>query len=299
MGWCFRLLSFVLLICTLGQAQSRIDCSAINSRILAQPVHYCVYLPAGYDAEVAKHSARRYPVLYFLHGLGGNEQSLFNGGGWSIIDDLRRQNKIGDLLIVAPEGRSSFYINAADGRVLYSDFFLKEFMPNIESKYRIQGSGGDRKARGVTGLSMGGYGALRFAFAHPELFSSVSAQSAALMTESPAELNEALRAGTPVGRLLGGVFGRPINAAHWKTNDPLTLAKKNQAALRKVAIYFNCGNRDEYGFEKGAEELHRQLDAEHIAHEFHLYPGDHSLNYFLEHLPETLEFHWRAFEVGK
>ena len=83
-------------------AQSRIDCSALNSRILKQVVHYCIYLPAGYDAGAAEHPARRYPVLYFLHGLGDNEQTLFNSGGWTLLDDLRHQHKMGDFLIAAP-----------------------------------------------------------------------------------------------------------------------------------------------------------------------------------------------------
>ena len=129
-----------------------------------------------------QHPPQRYPVLYFLHGLGDNEQTLFNSGGWTLLDDLRSQHKMGDFLIVAPEGRRSFYINSADGSVRYSDFFLQEFLPHIESKYRIRPG---RAGRAISGISMGGYGALRFAFAHPELFSAVSAQSAALITESP------------------------------------------------------------------------------------------------------------------
>ncbi|MCU1297340.1 MAG: putative esterase, partial [Acidobacteriaceae bacterium] len=123
-------------------------------------------------------------MLYFLHGLGENEQALFKSGGWDLIEDLRQQHKIGDFLIVAPEAKRSFYINSADGKVEYSDFFTKEFMPYIEGKYRIKH---ERSARAISGISMGGYGALRFAFAYPELFSSVSAQSAALITESPEE----------------------------------------------------------------------------------------------------------------
>ncbi len=67
---------------------------------------------------------RRYPVLYFLHGLGQNEQTLFSTGGWSVIEDLRRQHKIADFLVVAPEGKRSFYINSPGNKLRYSDFFL-------------------------------------------------------------------------------------------------------------------------------------------------------------------------------
>jgi S-formylglutathione hydrolase FrmB len=275
-----------------AQAQSRIDCNALNSQILKQAVHYCVYLPAGYDATAGSHPTERYPVLYFLHGLGDNEQTLFNSGGWTLLDDLRRQHKIGDFLIVAPEGRRSFYINSANGSVRYSDFFVHEFVPHIESRYRIRAG---REGRAISGISMGGYGALRFAFAHPEMFSAVSAQSAALITATPQELNTAARAGAPLGRMLADVFGNPIDVPHWSENNPLLLARRNVAGVHKLAIYFNCGHDDNYGFEKGAAALHDLLHKKGVKHEYHLYPGDHSLSYFLSHFAEVMEFHSRAF----
>ena len=285
------LLFAVFVVSHSAHAQSRIDCDALNSRILKHPVHYCVYLPAGYDAGAKQHPARTYPVLYFLHGLGDNERTLFNSGGWTLLDDLRRQHKMGEFLIVAPEGGRTFYINSADGSVLYSDFLLKEFIPLIETKYRISKG---RNNRAISGISMGGYGALRFAFAHPEMFSAVSAQSAALITESPQELDTADRAGAPMGKLLATVFGSPIDVQHWKDNSPFLLAKRNQAALRNLAIYFNCGQDDNYGFEKGAAALHEELLKEGVKHEYHLYPGDHSLSYFLDHFTEVMEFHSRT-----
>src|SRR5437588_7504852 len=170
-----RVLFLCLLILGLtavsANAQSRIDCDAMNSKTLKQVVHYCVYLPAGYDTA-AKAASSRYPVLYFLHGLGDNEQTLFNSGGWTLLDDLHRHGKMGDFLIVAPEGRRSFYINSANGSVRYSDFFLREFIPHIENRYRVRAG---RSNRAISGISMGGYGALRFAFAHPEMISASSA----------------------------------------------------------------------------------------------------------------------------
>ncbi|HTA48915.1 MAG TPA: alpha/beta hydrolase family protein [Verrucomicrobiae bacterium] len=292
-----RSLRIILLFAALAaslpvHAQSRIDCNALNSRILKHEVHYCVYLPAGYDAGATKRPAQSYPVLYFLHGLGDNEQTLFNSGGWTLLDDLRHQHKIGEFLIVAPEGGRTFYISSADGSVRYSDFFLQEFIPLIETKYRTSKG---RSYRAISGISMGGYGALRFAFSHPEMFSAVSAQSAALITETPQELDTAAKSGAPMGKLLATVFGSPIEVAHWKENSPFVLANRNQAAMRHMAIYFNCGQDDNYGFEKGAAALDEQLQKEKIEHEYHPYPGDHSLGYFLAHFTEVMEFHSRAF----
>lgn len=293
-SWLRLLLSTILLAVIPASGQSRIDCSALNSKILKRAVRYCVYVPSGYDAGAKQQPPRRYPILYFLHGLGDNEQTLFNSGGWTLLDDLRKQHQMGDFLIVAPEGRRSFYINSADGAVRYNDFFLQEFMPRIESKYRIHG----RADRAISGISMGGYGALRFAFAHPELFSAVSAQSAALMTESPQQLDSASKTGSPLLGVLAPVFGAPIEVRHWNENNPLALAKRNAAALQKVAMYFNCGQDDNYGFEKGAAALHEELTKEHVKHEYHAYPGDHSITYFLSHFAEVMEFHSRAFGLS-
>jgi S-formylglutathione hydrolase FrmB len=292
----FLFLSFLILSFTAlsSHAQSRIDCNALNSQILKQVVHYCVYLPPGYDGAATK-PVERYPVLYFLHGLGDNEQTLFNSGSWTLLDDLRRQHKMGDFLIVAPEGRQSFYIDSADGKIRYSDFFLREFIPHIEAQYRVRPS---RNARAISGISMGGYGALRFAFAHPEMFSAVSAQSAALITASPTEFDSAARTGAPLERVMTEVFGRPIAVSHWNENSPFLLARKNSSGIRRLAIYFNCGNDDNYGFEKGAAALHEQLQKEGVKHEYHAYVGDHSLPYFLSHFPEVMEFHSRAFGLS-
>ncbi|MFZ1132134.1 MAG: alpha/beta hydrolase family protein [Terriglobales bacterium] len=295
-GWRWHLL-FVLLPLCMVHAESRIDCNAMRSEILGQTVHYCVMLPSGYDAAASGHTKRRYPVLYFLHGLGDNEQTLFKGGGWDVIQDLRQRGQIPDFLIVAPEGKRSFYINSADGHARYSDFLIREFIPYIESHYSIRR---ERSARAISGVSMGGYGALRFAFAYPELFSSVSAQSAALLTEAPQPAGT-MPMPTPLGGMMGSVFGNPIDLRHWNQNSPFVLAKQNRAKIRatRLAIYFNCGREDEFGFDRGAEELHRRLQAESVAHEFHLYPGNHGAEYFLAHLGETILFHARVFAEGK
>jgi S-formylglutathione hydrolase FrmB len=286
------IVAIVCMLPTFVLAQGRIDCSAFNSHILHHDVRYCVMLPTSYQTD----TGTKYPVLYFLHGLGENEQALLQSGGWGLIEDLRRDRKIGDFLMVAPEGRGSFFINSADGHERYGDFLLTEFLPFIETKYRVFR---ERKSRGITGLSMGGYGALRLAFSHPELFGSVSAQSPALMTESPRALDTDLHDAGPLARLLSSVFGDPINIAHWNQNSPFLLARKNQAPIRTQAIYINCGQQDEYGFAESAEQMHKQLRAEKIPHEFHLYPGGHNAEYFLSHLGETIEFHWHAFPEGQ
>ena len=285
----YRLFLIVATLFILGAsapAQSRIDCSSVPSKILHRDVPYCALIPQSFS------TTSHLPVLYFLHGLGDNQQSLINMGAWNLISDLRAQNKIGDFLIVTPQGGSSFYINSADGHIRYSDFFFEELMPFIERKYHTRT---DRNGRAVSGISMGGYGALRFAFAHPRKFSAVSAESAALFSDSPKLLDQAMQAGSPRANLLGNVFGNPIDPAHWRANDPFALVKQNAADISRLAIYFNCGQQDGYGFEDGAAMLDRQLTTEKIAHTTKLYPGEHSLPYFLSHMDELMEFHSREF----
>jgi S-formylglutathione hydrolase FrmB len=257
------------------------------SKILNHSVAYCAMLPPSYDTD----KNRRYPVLYLLHGLGENEQSLLRSGGFDTVQDLWEGKRIGEFIIVTPNAGQSFYINSRDGRVRYEAFLLQEFLPYVEANFRIRPG---RASRAISGISMGGYGALHLAFRHPDLFSAVSAHSAALI-ETKALPAVAL-AGTPEPadlRMLGGAFGSPFDRAYWEANSPLVLAKG--ANLGGLKIYFDCGAQDDYGFNVGAKALDDVLTARHIAHEFHLYPGGHSWAYFSAHLPASLEFHSHAF----
>jgi S-formylglutathione hydrolase FrmB len=291
LGRLTALLFLALLAASSAFAQERADCRAFRSAILHSSVRYCVFLPANYSSPNAK--VQRYSVLYLLHGLGGNEQEMALSGEWSVLQDLRRDHKAGDFLVVAPDGWDTFYINSRDGKTLYGDFFLREFMPFIERTYRVRAG---RAARGITGFSMGGYGALRIAFAHPEVFGSASAHSAALMRDPPQGVSAGASAGNLAARLLTNVFGNPIDQKFWDLNSPFLLAKKNSALLTKTKIYFDCGTEDSYGFNHDASELDQTLNSLMIPHEFHLYPGGHSVSYLLVHREASFEFHWRAFE---
>lgn len=271
-----------------SHATGRADCLSLSSKILGHSVGYCILLPPSYDVE----AARRYPILYFLHGLGENEQFLVRGGGLNLVEDLWEKHQIGDYLIVTPAADSSFYINSHDGQVRYEDFVVEEFLPFIEHRYRTRRG---RAARGVGGISMGGYGALHLAFRHPELFGSVSAHSAALIEKVP-EVTSAGVPPTPRLRILGSVFGAPIDRAFWDRNSPLTLART--ASLAGLKIYFDCGSEDDYGFEAGATALDKELTARRVVHEFHIYSGRHDWIYFAEHLPASLEFESQAFGFG-
>jgi len=133
-------------------------------------------------------------------------------------------------------------------------------------------------------------------FAHPELFGSIRAHSAALMRDPPQGVNAGASAGNLAARILANVFGNPIDQKFWDLNSPFLLARKNSHLLAKTNIYFDCGTEDSYGFYRGASELDQSLNFLKIPHEFHLYPGGHSISYLLAHLEASYEFHWRVFE---
>jgi S-formylglutathione hydrolase FrmB len=277
----------VLLSAGTARAQTRVECQAVDSQILRRAVRYCVILPRSY----AEQPQRRYPVLYHLHGLTEDEQTAIRSGLWDLVEQMQAEGRIGEFLLVTPDGGRSFYINSHDGRTRYEDFFIREFLPAIEQRYRIRR---ERNARGLSGISMGGYGALRLALKYPHRFGSVSAHSAALLERPPALLTAA---GGAAGAL-GDVFGTPLDPAFWERNSPFTLARRARG-LAGLRIYFDCGREDHYGFDAGAQRFHELLSQLGIPHEFHLYPGGHNWNYFAEHIDESLEFHWRAFDRAR
>src|SRR5213082_278259 len=145
---------FLYLLCFLyvlyipsSLASGRVECNSVPSKILARSVPYCIVLPASFDADKAK----RFPILYELHGLGDNEQFLVHSGLWNLAEDLWEGGKLKEFVIATPAGGASFYINAKDGRVRYEDFLLREFFSFIERKYPVSPG---RANRAISGVSM-------------------------------------------------------------------------------------------------------------------------------------------------
>ncbi len=268
---------------------SSLKCDSFNSRILGRSVNYCVDLPAGYDSQPAK----RYPVLYFLHGLFENEQSWGEKGGKQILDRLRAAGKVGNFIVVIPDGGHSFYINSYDGRDRYEDFFTQEFVPAMDRLYRTIPV---PQERAVSGTSMGGFGALHLAMRHASLFGAGSAQGAALIAKFPNPLPSEGRWAF-YARILSGTFGSPLNESYWDANSPLTLAEQPNK-FEGLKLYFDCGDHDRYGFNAGAGLLDQILTREGYPHQYVLRDGDHGWAYLEEYMQYDLEFHWKAFQTG-
>jgi len=260
---------------------SRTQCGAVSSKYVPGRIGYCAMLPPSYDANPGK----RFPVLYFLHGLGGDQTFLASSGASSVIEEAWEQKRLGEFVIITPQGENSFFINSRDGHILYEDFFIREFVPLMEHRFHLAGK---RAGRAIEGISMGGYGALRFAFKYPQMFVSVGAHMPALLQQLPHGSGSA-----GLTAFLGTAFGSPVNEEFWKANTPFIFARTSR--MQGLKLYFDCGDRDNYGFDAGSRQLDKLLTERHVPHEAHIYPGQHNWQFVAQHLLESLQFHSRAF----
>ena len=265
----------------------RVEYKSFPSKLLGRELRYGVYLPPSYASSPAK----KYPVLYFLHGLFEDETNWSTRGQTDqLMNRMIADGKIGEFIVAIPFGGTSFYTNTRDGNEKWEDAIINEFVPLIESTYRVDAS---RTKRGISGTSMGGYGALKLAMKHPDLFGSASAHSAVLLQD----LGAAKVSG---GRLqmfqsmFDHIYGINQDLTYWEANNPMTLAKDTKK-LNGLKLYFDCGTEDRYGFEVGARQLDEMLTKEGYPHESHLYPGPHGWEYARNHTNESLLFHWKAF----
>ena len=142
-----------------------------------------VYLPPKYDAS------KKYPVLYLLHGIGGDEREWLQGVPNIIMDNLYADGKAAEMIIVMPNGRAQEN-DRAEGNVYagsqaFADFefdLLGSLIPFIESKYNVYS---DKMHRAIAGLSMGGGQSLNFGLAHMDVFAYVGGFSSAPNTKTP------------------------------------------------------------------------------------------------------------------
>jgi S-formylglutathione hydrolase FrmB len=273
-------------------AVNDVQYASFHSEALGADLAYAIQLPPSYNDQ----TKRRYPVLYFLHGMFGNEREFERRGVAAEIDKLRASGVIGDLIIVSPAGKNSFYLNSKAG-VRYEDAIVADLIPYIEKTYRTIGTPG---GRAIQGISMGGFGALLIAFKHPEMFSSVTTHCAALFTTLPAATGDDRRSQF-IRSLLQNTFGDPPDEAFYQTNNPIKLGVSNAAAIKRsgLKVYFDCGDQDQYGFAQTNKILDEQLTQAGITHEFHLFPGNHGWNYMISVADHSYGFLWKSFTAGK
>ena len=277
----------LLLVFSTELLAQQVEYKSFPSKLLGRELRYGVYLPPSYASSPNK----KYPVLYFLHGLFEDEMRWSTRGQTDqIMNRMIAEGKIGEFIVAIPNGGTSFYTNTRDGSEKWEDVVITEFIPLIESSYRINAT---RATRGISGTSMGGYGALKIAMKHPDLFGSASAHSAVLLQDLSAAKVSAGRL-QRFQDLFDKIYGINQDLSYWEANNPMTLAKDTKK-LNGLKLYFDCGTEDDYGFNAGTRQLDEMLTKAGYPHESHLYPGRHGWDYAMQHTNESLLFHWKAF----
>jgi S-formylglutathione hydrolase FrmB len=262
-----------------AQSGKVLESLTFESKKVSYPVKYSVYLPADYET-----SERSYPVLYLLHGYSGNEIDWIQFGEANLIADRGVAN--GDFppcIIVMPDGKVAWYCNSADGKDPWEDMFIDEFIPFIESQYRIRAK---KEFRAIAGLSMGGNGALKLSMRHADLFSSCVALSSGVFTD------EEILEGVMYDRYFGTIHGpKPVGevSEHWKEYSPLYLLDSvDKDKLKSIRFYIDCGD-DDFLY-RGNSALHVKMRDLGIPHEFRVRDGAHKWTYWRTGLFDGLKF---------
>ncbi|HDJ33280.1 MAG TPA: esterase family protein [Bacteroidetes bacterium] len=275
-----------LLVVSLQAQQGKVfDNLSLESKILKTTKKYAIYLPPDYET-----SQRSYPVLYLLHGGGGNQIVwVQNGNVLNQADDAINSGKATPMIIVMPEasGPKRGYTNDPTGEWLYEDYFFKEFIPYIESTYRIRKG---RRYRAIAGLSMGGRGTFLYALRHPEMFSAACPLSAATF---PLTLDEAKER---LPQRYKNVTEEQI--VEYFNNYSIPELMKKIPGDRKNAIrwYIECGDDD--ALEQvyvGNCLIHIEMRKLEIPHEFRIRDGAHTWELWRSALPTVLEFVTASF----
>jgi S-formylglutathione hydrolase FrmB len=294
---------------------SHVATEHFHSAALGVDKDVVVYLPRGYDAQPAK----RWPVLYYLHGLGGNETNWTKNGH---LDAAADQLGLA-AIVVMPDGDDGFYVDSPskldydqcmkDGAGLfmpdrephdttcvrarnYETYIAKDLVGWVDGKYRTLAR---RDGRAIAGLSMGGFGAMALALRHPDEFAAAASHSGAiaLLYRGPhpfvagkadllTDVSSSGQAGGPIVAWIRQMFGPDL--AEWKAHDVVELVSK--LATGKTALYFDCGTEDDFALQDNAQYVHEALTARHVEHEFFLGPGKHDFEFWSARVAKSLAF---------
>lgn len=192
-------------------------------------VGYCIYLPPSYDSDKDK----RYPVIYNLHGAGGNELHSFYDV--EVLDAGIRAGRWPEMIVVLPNGgQRTFYKDAYDGRFMSETLIIHELIPYIDKTYHTIA---ERKGRCIEGHSMGGRGATRLAMKYPTMFCSMFSQAGNV--PRTLESFDPSRPDTYPNNYLGP------DKQNYIENDAFELLMKNLSIIKdKLRIQLWCGTKD-------------------------------------------------------
>lgn len=276
-----RLVAALLLLTALGAsgqariskkspAQSRppqVSDREFASNSLGKTVRYRVIVPGEYDGNT-----RRYPVLYLLHGLNGGY------GDWETRTDLTSYVEKYKFITVMPDVGDSWYVDSATvPQNRYETFIIEDLIPEVERNWRVLRA---PHRRAIAGLSMGGFGAIKFALRYPGMFAFAGSISGAL--DAPGGLATVR---PDFAKNLADVFG-PADSETRKMND-LYLLARGMRPPSNLYLYIDCGNGD-WALPSNREFV-AILSERKIPYEYHEMPGIHSWEYWDRRLPELLE----------
>ncbi|MFL6230148.1 MAG: alpha/beta hydrolase [Pyrinomonadaceae bacterium] len=248
---------------------------AFESKLIGAQLPYNVVLPPGYDAKAAAQT--RYPVLYLLHGLGGSANDWV-----SQRTHLKDYAARYSLVVVVPEGKEGWYTDGAAANEKFESYFVQELLPDVEKRFRTIEL---REGRAVAGLSMGGYGALKFGLKYPDRFVFAASMSGALDAASwVTEMPVASFIKPSITRVFGAADS-PVRAS----NDIYKIVR-DTAADRVASLpyfYLDCGTEDP--FFSNSRDFAALLFEKKILHEYHQLPGTHSWPYWDRQVQEVLK----------
>ncbi len=200
-----------------------------KSATLDGEVSYLIYLPPDYETQTAE----RYPVIYWLHGLGGNQR----GGAMMFVpfvDEAIRSKSLPPAIVVCVNGMvNSFYNDWPDGTRPIETLIVKELVPHVDATYRTIAT---REGRLIEGYSMGGYGAAHLGFKYPDVFGTVVVDAGALITEIALS-------GPMIGPIFQGAWSGDL--AKFTAEHPMQLVEKNADKIRgRTNIRIGVGGDD-------------------------------------------------------
>jgi len=242
----------------------------LKSKLMGREMPYRVIFPLAYLGQTRE----KFPVVYLLHGLAGHYDN------WTDKTKIAEYSARYKFIVVTPEGGDGWYTDSATiSTDKYEDYIIKELIPGIDAKFRTLA---DRDHRIIAGLSMGGYGAIKFGLKYPDLFSLVGSFSGALDAPLRGPKSEFLRPS------IISVFG-PEDSKTRKDNDVYSILRAISAdQIKNIPfIYLDCGTEDSFF------QINRDFDAllveKKIPHEFRELPGKHEWPYWDAQIKEFLQ----------
>lgn len=275
----FLFLALTLSLSVSGQGlETRVETIQFQSKLIGKTLPYSVILPPGYEERRVTEKSY-YPVLYLLHGLTGHYSN------WIEKTRLKEYAAAYHIIIVTPEGNDGWYTDSATSLAdKYETYILEELIPEVESRFRALNK---RESRAIAGLSMGGYGALKFGFKHPDKFIFAASMSGAVDVATRMEdyLKVKWEALTVSVRQTYGALDGPTRA----DNDLFKLARGFPAErfTSLPFLYLDCGTED--GLVAPNRELATILLERKIPHEFRELPGKHDWKYWDQQVQDVLK----------